>query len=376
MAHDKSLIALIDLPTGHAQQVLRAGLMAMNVIPTPISGKSRARVEALSAMVAQTRAVAFIDISNNSPSLMELDRLLPNGGWRERIFLTRLCKGHVSEGDRRWVKKLGFGGLWSDFDARDMDGDLAEAIHATAFALDHQPPSPQELKRYANSAGAQAANTAREVIRGATGLKAEALVVLLARQLAIQERHHHLTVYPSCFVGREAVAKLVQQFNCDAVAAVAVGDALAQLGLLVHVVQEKPFEDAGYFYRLTTSTKVDRVNLGEALHVMRRQGGVPVDSRSYLGRDYPLCWVGAESIDFLANHFALKRHQAWILGHRLMQFGAFEHVAKEKPFIDGHFFYRFADDVAKVKAMNTAAAADASKSSMPVAIASATKLAR
>ncbi len=352
MAHEGALSALIDLPAGHAQQALRAGLMAMNVVPDPMPAGNRARIAALTTMVNQPNVVAFVDISQNAPSILDLDKQLPAGGWRQRVFLTRLSTGHVSEGDRRWALKLGFGDLWSDFDANDVRGDLQDAIQATAFALDRKPLVTSELRRYTTSAGGNATNQARAALRRITGLKAESLMVLLAKKLSIKERSFHLQTYPSCFVGAEAVAIVSKHFNCSADEAVLVGSALESLGLLVHVLHERPFLDGTYFYRLATSTRADQINLGEALHVLRRQGGVDVAERMHLGRDYPTCWVGSEAVDFLVGHFDLKRHQAWVLGHRLMQFGVFEHVVKERPFIDGNFFYRFADDAAKLKVAN------------------------
>ena len=350
MAYDKTCTALIDLPAGHAQQALKAGLAAMNVVASVLPHKGRRRFDALAAILTRTDAVAFVDISDHAPSLMELDKQLPMGSWRERIFLTRLKHGHVSQGDRRWALKLGFGGFWSDFDARDLEGDLGEAIDATAMVLDLTPLSPSSLKRYAGVAVHDATNVARETIRVSTGMKAEVLVTTLARQLSIKERSYHLHDYPSCFVGSEAVAWLIQHFACDTQSAVAVGDALAQMGLLMHVTHERPFENANYFYRLATSKRADRVNLGEALHVLRRQGGIAVMNRSHLGRDYATCWVGSEAVDLLSGHFELKRHQAWVLGHRMMQFGLLEHVVQQRPFIDGNFYYRFADDAARLKA--------------------------
>ncbi len=350
MAYEKTCIALIQLPAGHAQQALKAGLAAMNVNASPLPGKGRARVDALASTLTRTDTVAFVDIGDNTLSLLAMDKQLPMGSWRERIFLTRLKQGHVSQGDRRWALKLGFGGMWSDFDARDLDGDLSEALDATARVLDLPPLAPSSLKRYASVAVADPTNEAREVIRRACGLKAEALITLMTRQLSIKERTYHLQSFPSCFVGTEAVTWLTQQFKCDVPSAVAVGDALARLGLLMHVAHDKPFENANYFYRLSTSRKADRINLGEVLHVLRREGGLTVGDRTYLSREYPLCWVGSEAVDLLAGHFDLTRHQSFVLMHRMMQFGLLEHVVQQRPFIDGHFYYRFADDACKIKA--------------------------
>ena len=98
-------------------------------------------------------------------------------------------------------------------------------------------------------------------------------------------------------------------------------------------------------FRIDGATAVfeahDTLDLGDVLTALLASDGVPVANRSHLGKLYPNCWIGSEAIDHLVGRHRLQRHDAWLLLHRLMQFGLIEHVTNSRPVIDGNFFYRF-----------------------------------
>lgn len=83
----------------------------------------------------------------------------------------------------------------------------------------------------------------------------EAVLERLIRQmrsvggLEIQDRRFRLTVYPQCFVGSEAVTWLAKTQNATREAAVRIGQALVEKGILHHVTDEHPFKDEYLFYR-------------------------------------------------------------------------------------------------------------------------------
>jgi small-conductance mechanosensitive channel len=83
------------------------------------------------------------------------------------------------------------------------------------------------------------------------------LAALLARMQArpggveIADRRHLLRVWPSCFVGRDAVDWLVEREGLTREEAVAVGRRLVESGHVRHVLDEHGFEDAGLFYEFT-----------------------------------------------------------------------------------------------------------------------------
>lgn len=346
--HQSASAALLDLPAGAGASSLRAALMALKVPPSALPAEPRARNAALAALGSNARAVAFIDITKRAPSgasaLLELDASLPRDATRSRIFLTRLTAGHVSPGDRRWVRGLGFADLLADFDANDCEGQLRQAIDGAARALSLDTLPKTELARYVRAMNSAADTPSpRALIRAQTGHSAEDFTGALHRSLNIVDRTYRLKTYAQCFVGSEAaswIARNLKRTNADAVA---LGQALAALGLLVHVLQEQPFQDGNFFYRLAWSPAVDELDLGALLGGLRGRDGVTIDDRLYLGKTYPRCWVGSEGVSWLVERQALTRTDAWLVLHRLMQFGLIEHVTNERPMIDGNFYYRFTD---------------------------------
>ncbi len=67
--------------------------------------------------------------------------------------------------------------------------------------------------------------------------------------VAIQDRRFRLSVYPSCFVGSEAVTWLAKTQNATREAAVRIGQSLVEKGVFHHVTDEHPFRDEYLFYR-------------------------------------------------------------------------------------------------------------------------------
>lgn len=346
MSRTPTPAAILDLPDLPARAALRAGLMAMRVPPGTLPSDRRARDAVLRQLGDHPETVVFIDISRSGPSmrptLLQLDSQIPPGECRRRVFLTRLAGGHVSDSDRNWVRSLGFAHLFFEFDANDCEGELRTALDAVAAVLSIPTIAPAELQRYARALKKErSAVSPRALIRAVTGLSAEALAAELEKSLDIQDRSYRLQTYPKCFLGSDAVAWIARRCRRSIPDAVTIGQALGTLGLLVHVAQEHPLLDEPLFYRMAVSPAVDRLGLAGVWHGLRGKDGVAIADRSYLGTTYPRCWIGSDAVTKLCMQHTLARHEAWIVLHRLMQLGLFEHVTQSRLFIDGTFFYRF-----------------------------------
>jgi len=347
MNRSAPLTALLALPPVAGRSALRAGLAALGVSGADVPAEHREREDVLRRLAVHAHSVAFIEISREAmaswPTLLELDAMLPGGDSRQRIFLTRLEGGHVSQADRHWVRSLGFADLFAEFDARDCEGSLRAALDGVARVLGVAPLAPAELARHARVFNREReVGTPRAALRALTEKSAEDVAEMLRRSLAIKDRVYHLQPYPECFVGSEAVAWMARRWHRPAAEAVAIGQALGSLGLLVHVTHDHPFLDDRLFYRLAVSQGDDALDLGAVFGAMQGRDGVAIADRSYLAKTYPACWVGSEAVDFLCSRYRSSRHEAWLALHRLMQFGLIEHVARARPFIDGTFYYRFA----------------------------------
>ena len=70
-------------------------------------------------------------------------------------------------------------------------------------------------------------------------------------------------------------------------------------------------------------------------------GGVQIKNRRYNLTLYKSCAVGSEMVDWLEKNEHISRAEAVTLGQQLIDEMLIYHVAFEKPFIDGFFFYRF-----------------------------------
>lgn len=69
--------------------------------------------------------------------------------------------------------------------------------------------------------------------------------------VSLADRRYLLTLYPDCFVGREAVDWMTQTLDLSRQDAQALGQMLVERGYVQHVLDEHDFEDAGFFYRFT-----------------------------------------------------------------------------------------------------------------------------
>ncbi|NJL82857.1 MAG: hypothetical protein HC890_07730 [Chloroflexaceae bacterium] len=69
------------------------------------------------------------------------------------------------------------------------------------------------------------------------------------RGLDISDRQYRLKTYPQCFVGQEAVAWLMSQYELSQEAAVRVGQTLIERGIIHHVTDDHAFKDEYLFYR-------------------------------------------------------------------------------------------------------------------------------
>jgi len=74
----------------------------------------------------------------------------------------------------------------------------------------------------------------------------------------IKDRRYRLNVYPSCFVGSEAVSWLVECYGCTRDEAVALGKRLGDRGIIHHVADEHPFQDKYLFYRFYADETANR----------------------------------------------------------------------------------------------------------------------
>lgn len=74
--------------------------------------------------------------------------------------------------------------------------------------------------------------------------------------IEIQDRRHHLNIYPRCFIGSEAVEWLMRTQRATRQEAIRIGKLLIQKRIIHHVLDEHPFDDAYLFYRFHEDEQV------------------------------------------------------------------------------------------------------------------------
>ena len=337
----------MDLPPSGGAGALKGALISMGLVPQPLPMNAAQRRQALETL--SDGALAFIDVSD--PALhgrLPLGRLLeelPDTAARGRVMLSRAGGGHVSAQDRDWMMQQGFAELLPDW-LGGPDRKVLRAVLAwTARLTGLDEPAPEALLTYtrvlSGVSGGDDAIAARATVWRLTGEAPEAFVGRLATLLHIADRRWRFTDYPRCFVGSEAVERLMSALRLPRKEAIALGQAMNELGLLTHVVQEHPFLDQGLYYRLAWSDALDRVDASALWQTV--EDGLPARTatRSYLGTAYPDCFIGEELVTLLADKHVLHRVDAWLALHRMAQWRWIEHVTRARPFIDGYFFYRW-----------------------------------
>lgn len=335
----------LALPSGGGADALRGALMAMGLIPQPLPLDPAPRRQALATLAEG--ALAFVDVSDPAwhghRPLANLQQALPVRSAAGRIVLSCIHGGHVSPPERAWARSLGFADLLPDWLGGPQRQGLRSVVAWAARQTGLDEPTPHEWLTYSRllsgAGGGQVA--ARAVVWGLTGESPEAFAPRLAGMLDIADRRWRLQDYPRCFVGSQAVERLMHGLKRPREEVLALGQAMGELGLLVHVMQEHPFLDQNLYYRLAWSDTLDRVDAAGLWQTVEAMLPPLNATRSYLGRAYADCFVGEEAVAALAGRLGLHRVDAWLALYRMARWGWIEHVTQARPFIDGRFFYRW-----------------------------------
>ncbi len=344
MKNTDTATALLLLPKKDNRAV-RSALMAMKVMPLDLIVDKSGMLQLLENLHAMPHSIALIDLDAMRPAMptvLALAQFLDKPALRQRVVLTRHSFGPMWASDRAWVKRLGFCDLFAELDSASLLAESHDFLDHVAQITDVASINPSVLSKYFSAMQViQDKHSPRGLIRKITGVDAQSLCALMASNVKSLDRTYRLKSYPSCFLGSDAVTWLSTHFRMPREMALEVGQALQKLDFVNHVVHEQPFADAPNFYRTAVSSSADRLDLGAVLTAMVSKTGVEVRDRSYLGKNYPACFVGSEAVSWVHQNYKLSRHSAEAFLNRLYGFGLIQHVTHEHKVQDGHFFYRF-----------------------------------
>ena len=341
-------IALLCMPNGDARNAMHAALAALHVEAKDIVPNKTELANLAQALHANPQAVAIIDLAqarHGAANILALAALLPDAKVRQQIVLTRAHRS-VWPSDRAWAKELGFADFFAELDAASLLAESNSVLewiaHNSGRGAGVAAIEIESLKQHFDTMHVKPEIASeRGIIRSATALSAEAFCTALAGHVDTQDRTHNLAIYPSCFLGSDAVDWISKQYAITKAHAVSLGAALQKLGMLHHVAHEQVFSDAPFFYRTEWSDGTQRLSPGSIFSLITSKSGVLVQDRSYHGTNYPACFVGSYAVDWLNSKLQISRLDAEIMLNRLYGFDLIEHVTHEHSVRDGMYFYRF-----------------------------------
>ena len=177
---------------------------------------------------------------------------------------------------------------------------------------------------------------------------------LLERYLSIKDRKYNTKTYRNCFVGTDAVQKIIAlRFACNPMDAVAFGNKLDRSNLICHVEQEHIFKNEALFYRYTPSYYANMDHSKSTLQEKARvlEHNLNIKNRRYKVSVYNNCFVGTDAIrKMIQLKLASNAAEAIQFGNALIDAHIVHHVEKEHKFKNEGLFYRFSDSYYQQKA--------------------------
>ena len=161
--------------------------------------------------------------------------------------------------------------------------------------------------------------------------------------LDVRDRVYRLHRYEACFIGRDAVDWLVAHAGMPRADAVRLGQRMAALGLVRHVLDEHDFKDAALFYRLAPpppGSETPSPAMAEVRAAMRTEWEPLWRDRSRGLARHHRCASGREITRWLGIRFAIDAGTAQQWAGQLMRVGALRHVFDDTPFRDDENLYR------------------------------------
>lgn len=171
--------------------------------------------------------------------------------------------------------------------------------------------------------------------------------IRLSNELEIRDRTYSLRTYPFCFCGNELVDYFVRRFGITREQAVRLGKQLLAKDLIRHVTGEHDFLDQSLFYSFNEERKAEKplpISIAAATDIaqeMRLTNGVKVGIRRRWLVNYPLCFTGAEAVDWICETTGVSRDTAQQIGQVMISANRIRHVLDEQPFRDDGHLYRF-----------------------------------
>jgi hypothetical protein len=173
----------------------------------------------------------------------------------------------------------------------------------------------------------------------AMGIDLPALAIRIGRSggVPIAERSYMFKSFPECFIASEAVSWLANALKCSRSDAMTVGRALQETDLIYHVAREQSFADEHLFFRV--SRMPSAFVLADFVTLATGRRGFNLQNRTYLGTEYPNCFIGSEAVQWMAG-IGYNINESLSVGQRMASLSMLRHATDEHQFKDAKLFYR------------------------------------
>jgi len=354
----KSVVLL--LASTEDEALWRTALASQQVVASALEAPAGSLTDAMRADSRLGRAGVLIA---DLPALSRQRLPLPvfarwaRERWPNLRLVARLpSRAMLSPAEEAWAVANGASAIVAGQSLAAVRASLVPALGKVVNALELPDVDAGALENFlrvmgAGADGARAAAIGRAhslrdwLSREGIGLEPLAREMTARGGVAVEDRSYRGKTYRQCFVGTEALAWMRGKAGLSAKAASAAAEALGRCGFVHHVVREHVFADASYYFRFDgLPSALDRIDLDSLAREMRGAKGVPIGTRTYLGKAYENCFVGGEAVDWLVRNHRLAIGEAEAIGQRLDDLGAIHHVVDEHGFVDAPYFYRFMAD--------------------------------
>ncbi len=248
----------------------------------------------------------------------------------------------IDESTHAWANMIGAGLITPAISAARWEKSGALLLELLAADADeHLQNTRRVLPHLLAAARLVPADSPTGIIASveAQGVDLQALALRIGRSggVPIEDRSYHFKNYPECFIASEAVSWLAHATNASREDAITIGRALQCGDLIYHVAREQVFADENLFFRVARIPSAFVFADFCALSTGRR--GFAIQDRTYLGTEYPHCFVGSEAMQWM-NAIGYNINEAMSVGQRLVSLSVARHVTDEHPFKDAKLFYR------------------------------------
>jgi hypothetical protein len=277
---------------------------------------------------------------------------------RLSLFVRLPGRAGISGPEQAWARAAGIASLLPGSTVAAWQDSIAPVLARVLESIGIAQPDVARLRAYLDSLVKQGIEPRPGVVNDIhadayrlerAGLNSSQVFERMQQTggVAVCDLSYRGKAYRECFVASEAVDWIESTFRVERALAARLCRFLWRTGRIHHVLRDAEFTDAFLFFRFGgRRADFERVDL-RRIEAGMRDGGLAIGDRTYLGKTYARCFVGAEACDWLERACGLKLGAAETVGQWLLELGVLHHVLDAHGFLGGNYFYRYrADEMA------------------------------